>query len=100
MSVSRSTAEPRWSRLSVAMRGFSARMDQGAYRATHWLSGNRQDQLESLHKEDSVKPEAKKAKHKESKAVMFLEVTGVIVAYIAIIASLAYPVVTAANGGA
>ncbi len=44
--------------------------------------------------------EAKKADKKESKAVIFLEVTGVIVAYIAIIASLAYPVVTAASGGA
>ena len=41
---------------------------------------------------------AKEAK-KESKTLLFLEVTGVIVAYIAIIAALAYPVVTAVSGG-
>ena len=47
-----------------------------------------------------MKADEKKKQKKQSKAVMFLEVTGVIVAYIAIIASLAYPVVTAASGGA
>ena len=46
-----------------------------------------------------MKADAKETR-KESKALLFLEVTGVIVAYIAIIASLAYPVVTAASWGA
>ena len=108
MTVSRSTAEPRRGRLSIARRGFSAwswrglsaRMDQGAYRATDWLSGNCQRRLEPHSKEDSMKADEKKKQKKQSKAVMFLKVTGVIVAYIAIIASLAYPVVTAASGGA
>lgn len=100
MSVSSSTAEPGRSRLSTTMRGFSARVDQRAHRATDWLGGNRQQRLRSPSKEDSMDREAKKADKKESKAVIFLEVTGVIVAYIAIIASLAYPVVTAASGGA
>ena len=49
-----------------------------------------------------MKSEAKETKEakQESKALVFIEVTGVIVAYIAIIASLAYPVVTAASWGA
>ena len=45
-----------------------------------------------------MKSAAKEAK-KESRALVFIEVTGVIVACIAIIASLAYPVVTAASWG-
>ncbi len=55
-------------------------------------------------KSEAKKSEAKRSEAKkgqaESKAMLFLEVTGVIVAYIAIIASLAYPVVTASGGGA
>ena len=49
-------------------------------------------------REGQMKSAAKEAK-KESRALVFIEVTGVIVACIAIIASLAYPVVTAASWG-
>ncbi len=98
MSVSRSVAKPRRSRLSIAVRGFLARTSGSACRATDWLCGDGQTRLRSHNKEGQMESQAKEAK-KESKALVFIEVTGVIVAYIAIIASLAYPVVTAASWG-
>ena len=102
MSVSRSVAKPRWSRLSIAAGGFLARMCRSACRATDWLCGDCPTRLRSQHKEGQMKSAAKEAKEpkQESKALVFIEVTGVIVAYIAIIASLAYPVVTAASWAA
>ena len=96
MSVSRSAAKYGRSRLSIAVRGFLARMCGSACRATDWLCGDGQTRLRSQNKEGQMESQAKAAK-KESKALVFIEVTGVIVAYIAIIASLAYPVVTAAS---
>ena len=98
MSVSRSAASHGRSRLSIAVRGFLARICGSACRATDWLCGDGQTRLRSQNKEGQMESQAKEAK-KESKALVFIEVTGVIVAYIAIIASLAYPVVTATSWG-
>ena len=101
MSVSRSATQYGRSRLSIAVRGFLARTSGSACRATDWLCGDGQTRLRSQNKEGQMESQAKEAKKakKESKALVFIEVTGVIVAYIAIIASLAYPVVTAASWG-
>ena len=99
MSVPCSTAEPRRSRLSIAMRGFLARMCQGACGVKEWLCGDCQRRPRSHNKEGHMKSDGKEVKQ-DSKTLLLLEVTGVIIAYIAIIASLAYPVVTAASRGA
>ena len=99
MSVSSSQVEPRRLLLTISVRGCLGWMCRSTCRAMDWLCGDCQTRPRSQNKERRMKSETKTAKQ-ESKTMVFIEVTGVIVAYLAIIASLAYPVVTAVPWGA
>ena len=103
MTVLHSTQKPWQSRIPDSIRALPGRLSLGLGRATDWLSGDYLQRPRSQIKEGSMKTKAKmsekahtKVKRSE-KALVFLQVAGIIVAYLALILSISYPVFEAAS---